>query len=974
MLHWDAVFGQPGPRLFIAPSGIDGYGEPRHTGLLSERRYHTGVVRGRITVTNLCIAMWVLGVLVGSSIAPAPRAAEKKGDTAEMKPHVAIPTLDEMAGDWLEVANVANMPSVNNFHGGLHVNQDVLSVIWLTFPPYCHLDHTGELTIDGHKPQMAQCRWFPYQVLRKAQVEEVEIETAVRMVFEAQGVLFRIQLQNLGRETRQMNLKIDLLEPPLGRQIDHALVVGADGLPQSAQVAFAFADEPAQFQEGQASWTITLEPDQRDTIDYVMAVGDTKAAAIPEARQWAQEFDTVFQQAKDLWQDRFNDAFTPGNKHFSGNLPVLVTSDEKIRRMYYMSVLSVLACHRTNLPVSNRVYASGAPVHFCAETFFWSHWCWPTARALLDPQSMREELERWVKLDYINHFSEDFTTGKARGAPYQANSSSIFAVIDAYLRVTGDTALLDEEVQGKSVLQHMEHVATIWKRRAGYRDGKVSVNANVGLQGVSLTCWVKNQGQATSGRLWETIGADEQCMIYLTTQDEVGAATTSQDQDGARTTDEVLSTLTVPEDDEWHFVAVVDDLETITFYVDGASETVQSCGMNPTKMTGFWIGNNGSTISGYDQFKDLSSRILRAGLADWRLHNGPLSAEQVTAIRGGAKPKTNLVAAYSFDEGSGSILSDWSGNNHTGTVESLGKGVHWVQGRSGAALEFNARIPDRGPDLIADYGTRNECWPSYIYRVPSYNMPNVWMMRTVSDIYESRGKASRAEELRTDANRLAQAIVDEMYVPGEGCWLSIYPDGRKVEARNVQDLVYLPYILDDLTPLMRAEIMAFMDREMLAKHWVRGLSPRDPDADKPVAARPDFSQWGCFDGWIPLVTDSIFVLGYPDKALDFLRRTEVVTHEGPYSQARELFGPRRDEYDAPVRIAPWMSYNVVDGGSFADVIIRTFFGYSPEIEGDAMLSKPELSRGFEGKLLHLRHGDELHTITSHSEGISVNRE
>jgi len=791
---------------------------------------------------------------------------------------------------------------------------------------------------------MAQCRWFPYQVLRKAQVEEVEIETAVRMVFEAPGVLFRIQLKNLGQETRPLDLKIDLL--------------GSD------QVAFAFADEPVQRQEGQASWKLTLKPGQRKTIDYVMAVEDEKAAAIAAAGQWAENFDTVFQQAKELWQERFNDAFTPGNKHFSGNLPVLVTSDEKIRRMYYMSVLSVLACHRTNLPVSNRVYASGAPVHFCAETFFWSHWCWPTARALLDPQSMREELERWVKLDYINHFSEDFTSGRARGAPYQANYSSIFAVLDAYVRVTGDTAFLDKKVQGKSILQHMEHLATIWKRFAGYRDGRVSVNANLGLQGMALTCWVKNHGQSTSGRLWETIGADKQCMIYLTNLDRIGACTTH----------EVLSSLTVPQDGKWHFVAVVDDLKTLRFYLDGTFETVKSCGMNSTKMTGFWIGNNGAAISGYDQFEDLSSPILRATLVDWRLYNGPLSYEQVTAIRGGAKPKANLVAAYRFDEGSGSVLSDWSGNNHTGTVESLGKGVHWGRGKSGPALEFNARIPDGGYELIADYGTRNETWPSYIYRVPAYNMPNVWMMRTVSNIYERRGEATRAKELRTDAKRLARAIVEEMYVPGEGCWLSIYPDGRKVEARNVQDLVCLPYILEDITPTMRKEIMAFMEREMLAKHWIRGLSPRDPDADKPVAARPDFSQWGCFDGWVPLVADGIFRLGYPDKALAFLRRTEVVTHEGPYSQAHELYGPRRDEYDAPVRIAPWMSFNVVDAGSFADVIIRTFFGYRPEYEGHAMLFEPEIPRGFEGKLLHVRKHGKFYTITSNSEGLTVTEE
>jgi chitodextrinase len=48
-------------------------------------------------------------------------------------------------------------------------------------------------------------------------------------------------------------------------------------------------------------------------------------------------------------------------------------------------------------------------------------------------------------------------------------------------------------------------------------------------------------------------------------------------------------------------------------------------------------------------------------------------------------PPTGLVAAYSFDDGSGTSLSDGSGNGHTGTVS----GATWAIGHSGSALSFN---------------------------------------------------------------------------------------------------------------------------------------------------------------------------------------------------------------------------------------------------------------------------------------------
>ena len=46
---------------------------------------------------------------------------------------------------------------------------------------------------------------------------------------------------------------------------------------------------------------------------------------------------------------------------------------------------------------------------------------------------------------------------------------------------------------------------------------------------------------------------------------------------------------------------------------------------------------------------------------------------------------SGLVAAYAFDDGSGTTLSDASGNGHPGTVV----GAAWTTGKHGTALSFN---------------------------------------------------------------------------------------------------------------------------------------------------------------------------------------------------------------------------------------------------------------------------------------------
>ena len=56
-----------------------------------------------------------------------------------------------------------------------------------------------------------------------------------------------------------------------------------------------------------------------------------------------------------------------------------------------------------------------------------------------------------------------------------------------------------------------------------------------------------------------------------------------------------------------------------------------------------------------------------------------------------------LLAAYPFEEGSGSVTEDVSGNGHTGTLS--GKGVEWTPGKYGTALKFDGKegcvtVPD----------------------------------------------------------------------------------------------------------------------------------------------------------------------------------------------------------------------------------------------------------------------------------------
>ena len=66
----------------------------------------------------------------------------------------------------------------------------------------------------------------------------------------------------------------------------------------------------------------------------------------------------------------------------------------------------------------------------------------------------------------------------------------------------------------------------------------------------------------------------------------------------------------------------------------------------------------------------------------------PLSVTPKTpkALSAEMPPSSDLVAAYSFEEGSGTTTADSSGNNNTGTLSS---GVTWTTGKIGNGVAFN---------------------------------------------------------------------------------------------------------------------------------------------------------------------------------------------------------------------------------------------------------------------------------------------
>ena len=134
--------------------------------------------------------------------------------------------------------------------------------------------------------------------------------------------------------------------------------------------------------------------------------------------------------------------------------------------------------------------------------------------------------------------------------------------------------------------------------------------------------------------------------------------------------------------DSWTHLAVTYDGAMLRLFVNGAQVSGRATsGSILSTADPLWIGGNHP----YGEF--FHGVIDEVSVYDLALSDSQLRAEMSTPIRSaGSAPATGLVAAYGFDQGSGPLAADASGNGNAGRI--IGA-TGTSRGRFGRALKFD---------------------------------------------------------------------------------------------------------------------------------------------------------------------------------------------------------------------------------------------------------------------------------------------
>src|SRR5690606_21856450 len=195
-------------------------------------------------------------------------------------------------------------------------------------------------------------------------------------------------------------------------------------------------------------------------------------AALALARRQLSGVEGLVEATRDAWEDEWRAAFTEDSAHYSGHLPVVTSSQSSVTRLYYMGVMTLLYCRRSpTWGGAARTYVTGFPSSLGTFAHTWV-FPWDTMMvsgvlSLLDPRVLRDMVLSFLAADMHRGCAIDFDSGEPVGFWYAVNDYALIHMTWQYLRYTGDLTLLDEQVRGASVLDHLCDHARYYRRLTG---------------------------------------------------------------------------------------------------------------------------------------------------------------------------------------------------------------------------------------------------------------------------------------------------------------------------------------------------------------------------------------------------------------------------------------------------------------------------------------------------------------------------
>ena len=332
-------------------------------------------------------------------------------------------------------------------------------------PPFVSSDFRMECWLWDLKVPVVKYSWWPYRVEEKGLVGGLELTWTGTALYANRVMLWSLTLDNTTEQPQEVPLRIavngsldraetwEFARPASAtgtvalvapdrtgrmtlRQSELAVVV------ETREVGIAWSPD-----DRSARGTIAIAPGESKTLQFAVAV-DVETAANAAVDAMLANLGEAESRARTFHTERVRELFT--------KLPRFESDNAELNALYNRSLVHLLT-NRWDVPefTLKPYYATGSVRGGCLCNYLWNfgeNW---EIFPLYDPDAAKTHIKQFLKTDLFNHFAFLPIAGDAFGPWYPVNQEKIIGLVYYYVLNTGDVAFLDEEVDGKTILEHM---------------------------------------------------------------------------------------------------------------------------------------------------------------------------------------------------------------------------------------------------------------------------------------------------------------------------------------------------------------------------------------------------------------------------------------------------------------------------------------------------------------------------------------
>jgi len=334
------------------------------------------------------------------------------------------------------------------------------SIGGLWSPPFVSSNFMLDGRVNGEVVPTTNWTWRPFQVERHGKVGNVDVSGATSMIYGDRALVESLTFRNTGREEADLDLlTLGWLDEvadwgfarPSSTTEARPQVEGQRLILRQGSMVIVIGIDAENWRwevSGNLGHATARLPGRRTcSVNVAVAIGQLEEASASVNMILVNPSNSIATSRKE-YDQQVEGIFE--------RLPILKSDNAQLVRWYQRSLIHLLMS-RWDAPqfALHPYYSTGSVNGGCLANYLWNFGEGWEIFPLFDPQAAKSHIKQFLRCNLLERFYFTPISGTAGGVWYMINQEKIIGLTYFYVLLTGDTAFLDETVDGKIIRDHM---------------------------------------------------------------------------------------------------------------------------------------------------------------------------------------------------------------------------------------------------------------------------------------------------------------------------------------------------------------------------------------------------------------------------------------------------------------------------------------------------------------------------------------